>query len=219
MRMKPRDAVFLLFALAALAAQREPRTVPPDYERKMAAIKNFEAGVVPLFVVGDLNEDGNVDDADLALLRQYLEKKTPAAAVADITCMGAADLNRNGRVDARDLEILSDILKHGRVNAPALAHGSRLSCDYRNFMVAAGPEAVAGGAVPIHFLDAAITPRNSTARISAGDATVGPIADGFLVRVAQSARPGSTITVSLTLAGNRKYLYTFAVIPAPGQRP
>jgi len=219
MHMKPRDAVFLLFALAALAAQREPRTVPPDYEKKMAAIKNFEAGVVPLFVVGDLNEDGAVDDADLALLRQYLDKKNSATAATGITCLGAADLNRNGRVDARDLEILSDILRHGRVNAPALSHGTPLGCDYRNFILAAGPEATAGGAVPIHFLDAGITPRNSSALISSGEATVSPIADGFLIRVARSARPGSTVTVSLTLTGGRKYLYTFAVIPTPGQTP
>src|SRR5205085_984195 len=45
-----------------LIGQQSKKHVPPEFDRKMDAIRNLEYGVAPLFVLGDLNEDGVVDD-------------------------------------------------------------------------------------------------------------------------------------------------------------
>ena len=197
--------------LALLAAQAQQRKLPPDYEKKRAAIANFEAGVVPLFVLGDLNEDGVVDQEDLKLLRGYVREKNAAG----ISCMAAGDLDENRVLDARDVEILDQILKRGKVNAPALSSRSRLGCDFRDFFIAARPGAPAGGTVPIHFLDPRFTTQNSSVTVSSGDARVSRGQDEFVVHVAGNA--SGAVTVAITLPGPRKYFYTFAVWPAPGR--
>src|SRR6476661_6826145 len=76
-------ATVLFFAIS-VAQQKK---LPPDYEKKREAISKFEAGVVPLFVLGDLNEDGIVDQKDLQLLRSYVAHP----ANAGISCLAAAD--------------------------------------------------------------------------------------------------------------------------------
>src|SRR6476661_4172600 len=97
-------AVLLLCATALLFAisQAQQKKFPPDYERKMQAISNFEAGVVPLFVLGDLNEDGLVDQEDLKLLRVYVSHPSSAG----ISCLAAADLDDNGSINAHDVAVL-----------------------------------------------------------------------------------------------------------------
>lgn len=195
----------LVVVLASTPVQQ--RRLPPDYEKKREAIGNFEVGVVPLFVLGDLNEDGVVDQEDLRLLRAYVTQKSSAG----ISCMAAADLDENHTIDARDVEILEQILKPGKVTAPALSSRSRLGCDYRNFFIAARPGAPAGGSVPIHFLDPRFTVQNSSVTISSGQATVSRGKNEFLIDVSGGAPPNSTVTVSITLGDARKYFYTFPV--------
>ncbi len=66
----------LICGLAVFFAMAQAqKKLPPDYEKKREAIRNFEAGAVPLFVLGDLNEDGAVDQEDLKLLRAYIAHK------------------------------------------------------------------------------------------------------------------------------------------------
>jgi hypothetical protein len=188
--------------------------LPPDYEKKREAIRNFEFGVVPLYVLGDLNEDGVVDQEDLKLLRAYVTQKSAAG----ISCMAAADLDEGRSVDARDMEILEQILKPGKVAAPALSSRSRLGCNYKNFFIAARPQAPAGGTVPIHFLDPRFNAQNSSVTVSSGQATVSREGNVFIVHVPASAPGNSTVTVAITLPGPRKYLYTFRIPPAPPSR-
>jgi hypothetical protein len=210
-------AVFILICASAICfviADAQQKKLPPDYEKKREAIRSFETGVMPLFVLGDLNEDGRVDQEDLKLLRSYVAH----SGGAGISCLAAADLDDNGSVSSRDVAVLEQILSKGAVQAPALSSHSRLGCDFKNFFIAARPEARAGGAVPIHFLDARFTAQNSSATISSGPAAVTRVADAFIVHVAASASANSTVTVAITLAGTRKYLYTFRVSPAPGVR-
>jgi hypothetical protein len=199
-------AVALLGTAAALQKQ-----LPPDFEKKREAIRSFESGVVPLFVLGDLNEDGAVDQEDKKLLRAYVAQKS----VAGISCMAAADLDESRFIDAKDIEVLEQILKPGKVAAPALSSRSRLGCDFRNFLIAARPQARAGGAVPINFLDPHFTTQNSSVTLSSGPATIAKGGNEYVVQVAKDAPSGSIVTVAITLAGNRKYFYSFSVAPAP----
>ena len=130
MPIKPKAAVLLLCATALLFAisQAQQKKLPPDYEKKREAISNFEAGVVPLFVLGDLNEDGVIDQEDVKLLRAYVARQNST----HISCLAAADLDDNGSINANDVEVLEQILSKGVVKAPALsAHAPGLSSSKR----------------------------------------------------------------------------------------
>jgi dockerin type I repeat protein len=197
----------LVFGLAAA----QQRKLPPEYEKKRAAIAGFEAGVVPLFVLGDPNEDGRVDEQDLKLLRAYVRQKSAAG----ISCLAAADLDGNRVIDEKDAAILEQILKKGKVTAPALSSRSVMGCDYRNFFVAARPGTAAGGVVPIHFLDPRFNPQNSSVTVTAGQATVSTGRDEFVVRVPANA--SGTVTVAISVPGPQRYFYTFPVWTTAGR--
>ena len=198
-------AVAMLFAVV----EAQQKKLPPDYQKKMQAISSFEAGVVPLFVLGDLNEDGAVDQEDLKLLRAYVAH--PASA--GISCLAAADLDDNGSISVHDVAVLEQILSKGAVKAPALSSHARLGCDFKHFFIAALPQGKAGSAAPIHFLDPRFNTQNSTASIFAGPATVVSEHGAFMVQVAKSAPAGAIVTVSLALADKQRYLYSFRVAP------
>jgi dockerin type I repeat protein len=207
-----RKAVVLLLCATAFLfaiAKAQPKKVPPDYQKKMEAISHFEAGVVPLFVLGDLNEDGVVDQEDLKLLRAYVAH--PASA--GISCLAAADLDDNGSITAHDVAVLEQILSKGAVKAPALSSHTRLGCDFKHFFIAALPQGRAGSAVPIHFLDPRFNTQNSTSTVFAGPATIVSEHGAFMVQVARSAPAGAIVTVSITLADKQKYLYSFRIVP------
>jgi hypothetical protein len=217
MRINRKAAVLLLCAIVLIFAvvQAQQKKLPPDYQKKMEAISKFQAGVVPLFVLGDLNEDGVVDQEDLKLLRAYVAH-SGSAGNAGISCLAAADLDDNGSITAHDVAVLEQVLSKGAVKAPALSSHARLGCDFKHFFIAALPQGHAGSAVPIHFLDQRFNTQNSTASIFAGPATVVSNHGAFMVQVARSAPAGTIVTVSITLADQQKYLYSFRVAPLPG---
>jgi len=210
---RAKNGLALILALLAIlrVAPAQQSKQPPDFEKKREAIRNFESGVVPLFVLGDLNEDGAVDQEDLKLLRAFVAQKNAAG----ISCMAAADLNESHSIDAKDIEVLERILKPGKVASPALSSRARLGCDFKNFFIAARPQTRAGGAVPIHFLDPRFTTQNSSVTLSSGPATIAKAGNEYVVQVARDAPSGSIVTVLITLAGNRKYFYSFSIAPGP----
>jgi len=211
MPIRYKAAGLLLCATALLLAvvEAQQKKLPPDYQKKMQAISNFEAGVVPLFVLGDLNEDGVVDQEDLKLLRAYVAHPGSAG----ISCLAAADLDDNGLINTHDLAVLEQILSKGAVRAPALSSHARLGCDFKHFFIAALPQGRAGSAVAIHFLDPRFSGQNSTASIFAGPATIVSDHGAFMVQVAKSAPAGAIVTVSIAMADKQKYLYSFRVAP------
>ena len=199
------------WAVFLAVAEAQQKKLPPGYEKKREAIRSFESGVVPLFVLGDLNEDGKVDQEDLKLLRAYVAH----AGGSGISCLAAADLDDNGSISSKDVAVLEQILAKGVVKAPALSAHSRLGCDFKNFFIAARPQGIPGGAVPIHFLDPSFTTQNSSVALAAGPATVAKASGAYVVQVAKNAPSGSIITVSITLANSQKYSYSFSVAPEP----
>src|SRR5580765_6609051 len=146
MPINPKAVGLLLCATALLFAvvEAQQKKLPPDYQKKMQAISNYEAGVVPLFVLGDLNEDGMVDQKDLKLVRAYVAHPVGAG----ISCLAAADLDDNGSINAHDVAVLEQVLGKGAVKAPALSSHARMGCDFKHFFIAALPQGRAGGAVP-----------------------------------------------------------------------
>lgn len=204
--------VILICAWAVFFAvgEAQPKKLPPDYEKKREAIRSFESGVTPLFVLGDLNEDGKVDQEDLELLRAYVAR----AGGSGISCLAAADLDDNGSISSKDVAVLEQILAKGAVQAPALSAHSRLGCDFKNFFIAARPQGIPGGTVPIHFLNPRFTTQNSSVTVASGPATVSKESSAFIVHLAAGAPVNSIVTLAIVLADNRKFFYTFRVAPA-----
>jgi hypothetical protein len=210
---RAKNSLALILALLVIwgTAAAQQKKLPPDYEKKREAIRSFESGVVPLFAVGDLNEDGKVDQEDLKLLRAYVAHPGGTG----ISCLAAADLDDNGAISAKDVTVLEQILAKGAVVAPALSSHSRLGCDFKNFFIAARPQGIPGGTVPIHFLDPRFTTQNSSVALVAGPAIVAKESSAYVVQVAKNTPGGSIITVSITLANSQKYFYSFGIAPAP----
>lgn len=203
-------AALVCVLTAFFAIAQAQKKFPHDYEKKREAIRNLEAGVVPLYVLGDLNEDGAVDQEDLKLLRAYIAHK----AGAGVSCLAAADLDDNGSVNDKDVAVLEQVLSKGVVQSPPLSPHSRLGCDFRNFFIAARPQAKAGGDVPIHFLDTGVNAQNSSVVLTAGPATVVQVKGAYVVHVAPTAPSGAIVSVVITLPNRRKYNYSFRVAPA-----
>jgi hypothetical protein len=145
--------------------------------------------------------------ASSANTRLAHSKKTAALRLA------AADLDDNGSINAHDVAVLEQVLSKGAVRAPALSSHARLGCDFKHFFIAALPQGHAGSAVPIHFLDSRFNTQNSTATIFTGTAAVVSDHGAFMVQVAKSAPARAIVTVSITLADGKKYLYSFRVAP------
>ena len=93
------------------AAQSGPQSAADvqKLEARFETLQQLEIGAAPLFVFGDVNEDGKVDAADLALIQQLAAGQSPAAAI----CPAAADFNQNGKIDTTDVAAIEKLLSQG----------------------------------------------------------------------------------------------------------
>ena len=206
-RMSSRAAFLIALLPLLLNGQQQTKYVPPDFERKMEALKNLEHGTAPLFVMGDLNEDGVVDEKDLQLAQAYVQRK----ASAGVSCLAAGDLNTDGVVDAKDVALFQQAFNKGPIQAPPLAYHSSLHCDYKNFFIAALSGTRVGGSLPVYFLDQRFNSQNSSVSVQSGEATVAKNGNAYRVQVAKSAPKNSLVTLAIVLVDSRKYTYTFLV--------
>ena len=205
--------------LPGAKGQATKRTAPPpNYEQRLAVLQHLEVSVVPLYIVGDVNEDGRVDDADRVLIRMLAQYRTKPEITPAGTCPAAADLSLNGEIDDKDVAIIDDWLKdRGVVSTPALASQSFLPCKYSNMFVAAKLDVRPGGVMPIRFLDLNLTTANCTVTVHDGRGVVKPTADGrgFDVQVPTDAKAEDTVTALVTLPEGKRFYYTFPIRPFP----
>lgn len=106
-----------------------PPPISPGIEIEPRSAK-LPRGLAPHFIVGDLNEDGEVDQRDLELLTDY--SADPTSTVGEITCLAAGDLNLDNTVDAEDVALLSEFTSGGThpVSIPAMSWTNALPCSY-----------------------------------------------------------------------------------------
>jgi hypothetical protein len=174
--------------------------------------RDLKLGLTPLFALGDLDEDGRVDQKDRELLAQIVKSHNKSIP-PEVTCPAAADINSDRRIDRRDLDEMDRWLDHGRsVEAPALVHRSSLPCSLSHPFIAAQLASVNGEPVSIQFLDRRLNTTNSSVAVIYGSASVSPDQDGtgFVVKPGGS-QAGRLVTVAITLPGKRTYLFTFPV--------
>jgi hypothetical protein len=201
----------------SIAANAQTRAMwPPDWEPKLAVLHSAGNGLIPLFVLGDVNEDGQVDEQDLELVRSIVQAGNQTQLPAAISCLAAGDVDQNGRIDQRDLDTLTEWVSK-KVTAPALSYQAALSCDFKRFILAASPYARRGGAARIRFLDAALNAANTMVSIEEGEAVIGIAADdrGYEAIVRDAAKVGDQIVLKIILPDKRIYYYSFFVEDAP----
>jgi hypothetical protein len=206
--------LFLLLPAYGQVASNAPsgNRRPPDADAKIIALKALGEDLLPLFVLGDLNEDGVVDEKDLELMKRVIDRGN-SEAPPEVSCLAAADVTGNGIVDENDFDRVSSWIRSGPITAPALWHQSFLPCDYKQFFVAAQTTTVAGGVVNIRFLDADLNATNSRVTVPNGNAQVTP-ADGnrgYDVTVPSTAQVDDLIKVRLQLPKRGAFLFTIPV--------
>jgi len=180
--------------------------------KNIGTFLNFPEGVIPLFVVADVNGDGVVDAADEAMLKKAILNGKTAA----LPCEAAGDLNLDEQVNGDDVKMLHDWLqKSPTVKIPALYATTSLPCRNPNAFVAATLSASPGSSAFIRFFRAGLNTKTCRARIHAGSASVvaSPTGDGFDVRVFGNAKPGKLIVVLLSIPNGRNYYYSIPVVP------
>jgi hypothetical protein len=185
---------------------------PPDADAKLIALKALGDDLLPLFVLGDLNEDGVVDEKDVDLMRQVIDHRN-SDLPPGVSCLAAADVTENGIVDEKDFELVSNWVRSGPITAPALWHQSFLPCDFKQFFIAAQTAVTAGGIINIRFLDAGLTSTNSRVTVPNGNAQIAP-ADGnggYDVTVPSKAQVDDLIKVRLELPKRGAFLFTVPV--------
>jgi hypothetical protein len=206
-----RFARYIVLALSGtVLIGYQPAQAQLNQHRREAIKPYFEEGLVPLFVLGDLDEDGTVDRKDRDLLAELI--RHPSSHVA--SCPAAGDLDFNFKLNQDDLDRFDDWLAKGGVQTPALTFQPTLPCQFKHLIVAARFDASPGETVPIRFLDERLNTSNSRATIESGPASVEAASDhkGFIVTPATAAKTGDVVTVLLNLRGH-EYFYTFRLTP------
>lgn len=72
---------------------------------RFISLENLENG----YIIGDVNEDGNVNVLDKILLKQYIIENTSLTE----TAMKNADINQDGNISIEDIKRLSEIILKG----------------------------------------------------------------------------------------------------------
>jgi len=209
-------AILSCFSPGAATAQDEGWR-PPNAEAKIAALKAAGNALMPLFVLGDVNEDGSVDAQDRDLIRELVNSRDDSHLVAAVSCLAAADLNGDGAVDQRDLDLISGWVMKGKLVAPALSSQNYLPCDFRNFLLAASVNPNPGGSIIVRFIDDDMNTSNTALTVADGRAEVAASTDGrgYAVKIPLDANIGDLITLKIALPDAHLYLYTVTVETRP----
>ena len=201
-------------ALPFCDAQAAAVVRPPDWQSKMTAVHNAGPGLVPLFVLGDVNEDGKVDKKDLELVQGLVKRGGQPQASKAISCPVAADLDQDGVIGPRDVASLTEWVRL-KVTVPALSYHPALPCNFKRFFIAASPSVQRGSTALVRFLDKSLNSKNSTVTIEQGDGIVIATDRGYDVTARATAKVGDLIVLKITLPRAQNYYYSLLVVEAP----
>lgn len=211
--------LLLIAAAASAMSITAPSTCDAQQptRQQLELLRNLPDSAHVLYILGDLNGDGVVDQKDLALLRQIVAK--PSAPMrAAIRCQAAGDVNLDHKLDASDVAVLAGWLKDApRLDTPALYWQSGLGCKLTEPYLAATIEPRAGANFLIRFIDPSYSTSNSRVEVHSGPATIRPASDGkgYTGAISSDAKPGALAILLITLPGNRSYYYDLQVRGTP----
>lgn len=172
---------------------------------------------VPLYAIGDLNEDSEVDAADLRLLELLLDLGPEAPGARLATCLAAADLDLDGTIEEEDAAVLRRLLKKGEIVAPAMDWQPGLPCQHRGALFAAPLSAAPGSMIEIRRLGVKPEIVLSSATLVRGPASLSLPRNGrrLRVRITADAKAGSQVVIRLELADKREFVLNLDVSPVP----
>ena len=208
---------------ARIAAAAGAKADQPSDATKQA-LSSLEEGSVPLYVLGDLNEDGRVDKDDRKLLSDLIAARANRSSTpAGVKCVAAGDLNLDRSVNREDLGILDSALaKQTEVSPAALEYEPSLPCRLTGAFVASWLDPSPGQTIPVTLIRSDLTTSNVTTSIRSGPGTIDPRPDGksYELQVSRSAKPGDLIVVLITLPNRREYALTMPISqPSAAQLP
>ena len=186
-------------------------------QQQLELLRNLPDSAHVLYILGDLNGDGVVDQKDLALLREIVAKPSSSLPAA-VRCQAAGDVNLDRTLDAGDVALLAGWLKDApRVNIPALYWQPGLGCKLSEPYLAATIEPHAGDTFRIRFIDPHYSTSNVRVVVHSGPATIRPAADsmGYEGTISSDAKPGALAILLISITGNRSYYYDLQVRAAP----
>jgi hypothetical protein len=196
----------LAFVAGSLNFHEAAQTCPQSasdaqrMEERRSTLLKLEIGATPLFMFGDVNEDGTVNAVDLELIQELAAGKSPAAA----TCPAAGDFNQDGKIDGTDVDAMRKMLSAGIPATLTLGFPYSLPCSFKRMLVAAHPNADTQGENSVYFLNSRFTTENSTVMVQMGKAAVAPMADhrGYIIDTLTSPGESGIVALKITLGKN-----------------
>jgi hypothetical protein len=194
----------LLAALACGGAPEAPPRTPLQQE-----FLALPTDVAPLFVLGDVNEDGRVDTLDQAVLSRVAERGRQDTS--GVSCLAAADLTLDGEVDEADVPALSALLAAiGDTVALPLYGQPYLACSHKNRFVAAPMEWLGDGPVQVRLLKGRTSDQVELS-LMGGPGEVQPLRDrtGWDIRLPVGLDTAALVTFRVS-RGDTALSYTLA---------
>jgi len=191
-----------------------PEPPPFDNHGVPEQLLGEDSRISPLYVMGDVNEDGAVDYADYKLIKNHVMYK---ASPKTMDCYAAADFDLNGAVDSADLELMHELADGGNgMDVLTLYSDPTLPCKHSNMTFAAKLDTVAGGEVPVRFVDGEHSIELADAVLTTENATLTYAADGFgyTLTAAEWAEAGDYIGLQVQLTSGVVYLLSIPIVAA-----
>jgi hypothetical protein len=194
--------------------ERAPTAEPEPSKTPMPQFDHLPRGMMPLFMVGDLNQDRRVDDTDLELFADHLEADAPVA------CQAAADVDGNSVVDLRDYEILVDAFAtEGEIVAAPLGAHPRLPCEYSN-PIAAAKFGVYDDVYSVLFLDPTVAEGPVTIQVDSPQVSFTQLDGAQQVDFhVGEMNVGATATATFDLGENGAFTFSMVRQETPASAP
>jgi hypothetical protein len=174
----------------------------------LADLKGESRSVMPLVTLGDVNEDGVVDDNDAEELCDYVN----SGGGLPLSCPAAADLDLDGQVTEKDHQLMREMVASGPVTKPSLYAQPTLPCSFKNLQF--GATAVIEGQPTRIRLFRGLTTQSVKTAVT-GPVELVPEQDGkgFIVSGMETVAPGASISVAITAGTIERFLtFTRAVV-------
>ena len=153
-RRMSRACVAVTLILASCGVRAEAAGPADEIAARRETVRGLPDGVVPLYVLGDLNEDGRVDREDLRILTELvamLEKNAPRPR--GLSCVAAGDVNLDGEINSADIKRLAEWLgKANEITTPAMYWKPGLPCQLARLSVASRAQARPGEEFPVMLI-------------------------------------------------------------------
>jgi len=186
-------------------------------EKLIYSMRDVPEHLVPLFPVGDVNEDGRVDGSDHLLIKSLAgSKEKDWEAIAEATCPGAADLDMDGDVDDGDVGLAEELMVKSKISTPALFYQAALPCRFERLTVAVQLFAMGGEVIPIWVLRPGFDQKNTAITVDSGPAVIRQSDHKmtYLLEVDSKAKDDDMILLKIVFGEKEAYWLTLPVYSA-----